>query len=227
MAIDEPDPLPAYPFDFPHVPEAPMPVSSLKRFAGALLLPLLVAGCAAAPASIPVNETFYANIAKGGALDPQAAASLISDYRRGKGLSAVTIDPALMAVAEKQARAMAAADDLSHSVGGRSFNTRLKAAGFDGLKAVENVGAGYQTLAEAFSGWRDSPPHNRNMLLSGATKLGIAAVRSPRSKYAVYWAMVLGVPDPKAAAAQAAAVTAAAPAPGGTTVTIGGAQLPQ
>jgi len=222
-----------------------MSAFSLKRLAAALALPLVLAGCASEPGSIPVNETFYANIAKGGSLDPQAAASLLSDYRQARGLPAVTIDPTLMAVAEKQARAMAAADKLSHDIGGRSLTMRLKAAGFSGLKAAENVGAGYHTLAEAFSGWRDSPSHNKNMLMPGATRLGIAAVRAPRSKYSVYWAMVLGVPDPKVeaarqgAAAPASAATttastattattaAAPPADGSTQVFINGAPIPQ
>src|SRR5258708_9842670 len=31
----------------------------------------------------------------------------------------------------------------------------LATSGFDARIAVENVGAGYHTLAEAFSGWRD------------------------------------------------------------------------
>lgn len=203
----------------------------LKRLAGLLLVPLMLAACAAGPTTAPVDETFYANIAKGGALDPQAAAALISDYRRGRGLPAVTIDPVLMNVAERQAKSMAAADQLSHNIGGRGLTTRLKAAGFSGLKAAENVGAGYHTLAEAFSGWRDSPSHNKNMLLPGATRLGIAAVRSPRSKYSVYWAMVIAVPDPKLeAAAEAAAnpagASASAPAAGGTQVLLNGAPLP-
>ncbi len=202
----------------------------LKRLAGLLLVPLLLTACAAGPTTVPVDETFYANIAKGGALDPQAAASLISDYRRGRGLPAVTIDPVLMAVAERQAKAMAAADQLSHNIGGRGLTTRLKAAGFSGLRAAENVGAGYHTLAEAFSGWRDSPSHNKNMLLPGATRLGIAAVRAPRSKYGVYWAMVIAVPDPKAEAAEAAPATGpasgtAAPAPGSTQVLLNGAPI--
>lgn len=208
-----------------------MPAFSPTRFAAALLLPLLIAGCAAAPATtVPVNDTFYANIAKGGALDPQAAASLLSDYRQARGLPAVTIDPTLMAVAERQAKSMAAADQLSHNIGGRSLLVRLKAAGFSGLKAAENVGAGYHTLAEAFSGWRDSPSHNKNMLMPGVTRLGIAAVRAPRSKYSVYWAMVLGVPDPKVEAAQQGATPAAAPpapAPGSTQLLFNGVQMPQ
>ena len=51
------------------------------------------------------------------------------------------------------------------------------------------------TLAEAFSGWRDSPPHRANMLRSGVTKMGIAAVYSPGTKYKVFWALILAAPD--------------------------------
>jgi len=57
--------------------------------------------------------------------------------------------------------------------------------------AVENVSAGYHTLAEAFSGWRDSPPHKANMLKNGVTKLGIAATYAPNTKYKVFWTLIL------------------------------------
>jgi len=67
--------------------------------------------------------------------------------------------------------------------------------GFNAQRAAENIGAGYHTLAEAFSGWRDSPSHNKNMLLTGATKMGIAAAYAPNSKYKVFWALVLAEPD--------------------------------
>ena len=63
--------------------------------------------------------------------------------------------------------------------------------------AAENISAGYHTLAEAFSGWRDSPPHRANMLLSGASRMGIAAVYAPNSKYKVFWALILAAPDDK------------------------------
>ena len=66
---------------------------------------------------------------------------------------------------------------------------------FDAAVAVENISAGYHTLAEAFSGWRDSPPHRANMLKSGATKMGIAATYAPGSKYKVFWTMILAAPD--------------------------------
>ena len=68
---------------------------------------------------------------------------------------------------------------------------RLEAGGYPATQAVENISAGYHTLAEAFSGWRDSPPHRSNMLKSGVTKMGIAAVYAPNTKYKVFWTLIL------------------------------------
>jgi uncharacterized protein YkwD len=145
------------------------------------------------PASEP---TFYRGLARPGAqLDAGAAQSMISGYRRNNGLSAVVLDPALMKIANEQARAMAARNQIEHTVAGRSFIDRIKSSGFDAKFAVENVGAGYHTLAEAFSGWRDSPSHRANMLRSGATHIGIAAVYAPNSKYKVFWCLVLAAAD--------------------------------
>jgi uncharacterized protein YkwD len=106
----------------------------------------------------------------------------------------VSVDPALMKLAEEQARAMAVRDKLDHSVT-RNFTDRLRASGYPARNAAENISAGYHTLAEAFSGWRDSKPHRENMLLGGATRIGIAAVRAPKSKYKVYWALIIAQPD--------------------------------
>jgi len=74
----------------------------------------------------------------------------------------------------------------------RDFGSRI--AIYRSKTAAENIGAGYHTLAEAFSGWRDSPPHRRNMLLQGATRIGIAAAYAPNSKYRVFWALILAEP---------------------------------
>jgi uncharacterized protein YkwD len=140
------------------------------------------------------EPTFYRSLAAGGELDLAAAASLISGYRRNNGLPAVRIDPALTRLAEEQSRAMASRNRLDHDVV-RAFDARLRASGYDARAAAENISAGYHTLAEAFSGWRDSAPHRKNMLLSGATRMGIAAVRAPNSKYKVFWTLILAAPD--------------------------------
>jgi uncharacterized protein YkwD len=137
----------------------------------------------------------YRDMAAGGAeLDAPTAASMLSGYRANNGLGSVTIDPDLMRLADAQARAMAAHDKLDHNVI-RAFPERLKAGGYGASVAAENIGAGYHTLAEAFSGWRDSPPHRANMLLAGATRIGIAAAYAPKSKYRVFWALILAAPD--------------------------------
>jgi uncharacterized protein YkwD len=168
------------------------PMTFARLLLAALALSML-AGCATyEPKGVP---SFYRDLARPGAeLDAQAAASMISGYRANNGLPAVSLDPTLMRLAEAQAQVMAKRDKLDHNAG-KPFVTRLKASGYDAKRAAENIGAGYHTLAEAFSGWRQSAPHNANMLLSGATRMGIAAVYTWASKYKVYWSLILAEPD--------------------------------
>ncbi|MEA2983729.1 MAG: hypothetical protein QOF09_5552 [Alphaproteobacteria bacterium] len=141
------------------------------------------------------QPSFYQSLATSDAkVDAKAAASMISGYRRNNGLGLVALDDKLMRAAEEQARAMASKNRFEHDAAG-PFAQRIKRSGYDAKVAVENIGAGYHTLAEAFSGWRDSPPHRANMLHSGVTKMGIAAVYSPNTKYKVFWALILAAPD--------------------------------
>ena len=146
-------------------------------------------GCAGnAP---PEQPSFYQDLARSDvSVDAEAAASMISGYRRNNGLSTVTVDLELMRMASEQANAMAAHDKMEHDVGA-PFRDRIRNSPFRNAVAVENISAGYHTLAEAFSGWRDSPPHRANMLNASITRIGIAAVYAPRSKYKVFWALIL------------------------------------
>lgn len=166
------------------------------RIFAALLGLLALAGCGAMDKP-PSNEqpAFYLDMAHGGArLDSAVAASMISGYRANNGLGPVTVDPELMKIAETQSTVMAKRNKMDHDVAG-TLPKRLAAAGYPATLAVENIGAGYHTLAEAFSGWRDSPPHRANMLKNGVTKLGIAASYAPDTKYKVFWTLVLASTD--------------------------------
>ena len=137
----------------------------------------------------------YADMATPGAqLDAVAAATMISQYRQNNGLGTVAIDPDLMKLAEAQARTMASQNKLDHDAKA-PLAKRLNVSGYPATAAVENVSAGYHTLAEAFSGWRDSPPHRANMLKGGVTKLGIAASYAPNTKYKVFWTLILASTD--------------------------------
>jgi uncharacterized protein YkwD len=167
------------------------------KSARALAALLIAAGLAACAADVKpsAQPTFYRDLASADVtLDADAAASMISGYRANNNLEAVSLDPELMRIADAQARAMVARDKLDRNAGG-NFTAELRRSGYAAKQAAENISAGYHTLAEAFSGWRDSPPHRANMLLKGATKIGIAAVYSPNSKYKVFWALILAAPD--------------------------------
>ncbi|HYA72310.1 MAG TPA: CAP domain-containing protein [Roseiarcus sp.] len=121
-------------------------------------------------------------------VDAAAAAAMLNAYRASRGLGPVRLDPALNAMAQRQADAMVAANALSHDVGG-SFASRLASAGVDATEAGENVGGGYYSTEEALAGWRGSPEHDANLLIARATRFGIAVAKDARTQYRVYWAM--------------------------------------
>jgi hypothetical protein len=177
-----------------HATTAPNRGIGMTRAIIAIIGLLALAGCAG-EAPLPEQPTMYLNMADAGArLDPVAAASMISLYRQNNGLGGVSVDPELMKLAEAQSQAMASHNKLDHDVKA-PLAKRLNAAGYPANLAVENVSAGYHTLAEAFSGWRDSPPHRENMLKNGVTKLGIAASYAPNTKYKVFWTLILASTD--------------------------------
>ncbi len=162
---------------------------SVRRLALAAAPLILLAGCAEPPPSAPTG-LYQSMMAPGAVLDAEAARKMISLYRSNHGLELLAIDPGLMAEARRQAEAMASADKLSHEVRG-SLTERLEHEGYAKQAAVENVSAGYDTVSEVFSGWRQSPPHNANMLAPAMRRMGMAAVYNPHTRYKIFWALVL------------------------------------
>jgi uncharacterized protein YkwD len=162
----------------------------MRAAAATMLATLLLGGCAADSISTGQPTMYVDMAAPGSRLDSQAAAVMITQYRQNNGLGGVVIDPELMRLAESQSQVMASRNKLDHDVRA-PLPRRLSEAGYPATLAVENVSAGYHTLAEAFSGWRDSPPHRDNMLKNGVTKMGIAASYAPNTKYKVFWTLVL------------------------------------
>ncbi|MGE3644686.1 MAG: CAP domain-containing protein [Beijerinckiaceae bacterium] len=158
----------------------------------AALAGLAMAGCTESEAPRPrAAPDLYASLATPGArVDPAAARDMISIYRHNKGLPLLRLDPALQRIAERQARAMAANGGAGGDV--RSGLKRmLSSERVTYRTAVQNVSSGYHTLPEAFSGWRQSTPHNANMLNPRVRRMGIATAFVPGTKYKVHWALVL------------------------------------
>jgi uncharacterized protein YkwD len=154
------------------------------------LVVMLAGGCVGPSVDTAPAPSFYQRLDQGGSLDPAAAQGMINAWRGKNGLDPVTLDPALSAEAEARAGAVAKTD---RSTWGETPDPG-KAGGAAGGFREERVSAGYRTLAEAFSGLRDSPKHNAAMLAPQARRFGIAAVDAPGSKYGVYWALVVAGP---------------------------------
>ncbi|AMJ62078.1 CAP domain-containing protein [Bosea sp. PAMC 26642] len=152
--------------------------------AGALAV-LNLAGCTE-PARTG-QPAFYRDLGSASArVDEEAARATISAYRLNQGLAALKLDPGLSQAAESEAAAMAAADKPGSA---EAVKKRLEREGQRGAEV--NLSAGYRRMAEAFSGWRDSPQHDRVMKTPGATRMGIATAYAPGSKYQVYWALIV------------------------------------
>jgi hypothetical protein len=124
----------------------------------------------------------------------ESPAEQISHFRIKHGEPRVVRDATLDRIALEQARAMAAKDDLSHSVLG-SFNRRVAPAGAG--RAAENIAYGYDSFEKTLGQWIDSREHRKNLLLPKASRVGIASAKDPSGKR-TYWAMVIaGDYEPK------------------------------
>ena len=191
-------------------------MTTISTRAAGLLALLALAGCSTAPTAPPPSSggssLYQSQTAPGATLDRQAAADMISELRRGKGLGPVALDPTLNRMAEEQAQAMARSDKLSHATAAAgTFKQRIARAGYRNGGMWENIGGGHDTLADAFTGWRSSPPHLKNMLQPAAQRIGIAAARAPGSRFEVFWSLVIADPhDPRQVAE---AQSASSPAP--------------
>ena len=161
---------------------------------GVLLGAAALAGCA--DNNPPEGQpSFYRSLTSpGAALDVNAAQSMISGYRSNNGLGPVTVDPELMRLASEQAHAMAARDKLDHAVA-RPFQDRIEIP-------VSTPAWRSKTFPPATIRW--PRPSRAGAILrrtaptcstAGVTRMGIAAVYAPQSKFKIYWALILAVPD--------------------------------
>ena len=151
--------------------------------AGIPVLALLGSCNTEAPTTSALPSIYLPLASNSAHIDVEAARDMISAYRRNRGAPPLAVDLELQRLAE--AAAMALADRPSRA---QTVKAAVQRLGYADVNA--NLSAGYHTLAEAFSGWRESAPHDATMLAPQATKMGIATAYAPGSKYKVYWALL-------------------------------------
>jgi uncharacterized protein YkwD len=134
-------------------------------------------------------------------------AELISNFRLQHGEGRVTTDLALNRIAHQQAAAMAEKDVLDHGVLG-PFSSRVASSGSG--RAAENIAYGHDSFAKTLDQWIESSGHRRNLLMHGASRVGVASARSSKTGR-TYWAMVIagGYEQPKQAGAKETTVARA------------------
>lgn len=126
-------------------------------------------------------------------LNAEMARDLINAYRKEKGLKPLKLNPELTEAAKNHSRDLAKWDRISHygSDGSNPWD-RVKRTGYKARLAAENVGTGQIDFNEVIKGWKESPGHNKNLLLSDAEHMGIALVQDPKSEFKSFWTLVLG-----------------------------------
>lgn len=128
-------------------------------------------------------------------LDADSARDLINAYRKQHGLKPLKLNAELSNAAKNHSRDLAKWDRISHfgSDGSNPWD-RVKRTGYNAKVAAENVGTGQATIDEVMKGWKDSPGHNKNLLLADAEHMGIALVQDPKTEFKTFWTLVLGSP---------------------------------
>jgi uncharacterized protein YkwD len=119
----------------------------------------------------------------------------LTNMERGKvGLHPLTLNPKLVAAAQKHSQSMAMRDFFDH----RQMVERVKAEGYQYSKVGENITAGNPTPEGAMQSWMNSPGHRKNILNREYRELGVGYCflkNDPGSvNYKHYWTQVFGTP---------------------------------
>ncbi|HEY2833204.1 MAG TPA: CAP domain-containing protein [Sporichthyaceae bacterium] len=114
--------------------------------------------------------------------------ALTNQDRLNNGCAALTPNPALMRAALGHAQDMAQRDYFSHtSLDGRTYDQRIRQAGFDGDDIGENIASGFPDARGVQDAWMDHAGHRRNILDCNFKWVGMAYVPNGQ-----YWVVDFG-----------------------------------
>jgi cysteine-rich secretory family protein len=116
--------------------------------------------------------------------DEQQFVAKINELRASKGLSQLTVDPNLTAIARNWAQSMAAAGDISHNPSLKDLVTS------NWSRLGENVGVG-GNVSQLFDAFVASPHHYANLIDPLWTKVGVGVVMSGTTMYTSHEFMTL------------------------------------
>ena len=129
-------------------------------------------------------------------LDPNEALGLVNEYRSSKGPACPFLGKPCHGGGgnSRQRHGQPRPACLTLGPNGADLQKRLTMSGYRFKVAAENVSVGQRSFAQIVEGWKQSPPHSRNMLLAEAKHMGIAYEYKPDTKYKTYWTLVVAAP---------------------------------
>ncbi len=102
-----------------------------------------------------------------------------NSQRANNGRNALTLNSQLSSAAQSKANDMVARDYWSHSTpDGQEPWVFIDTAGYQYLKAGENLAYGFLNSSDTITGWMNSPSHKANMLDSEFTEVGFGFANS-------------------------------------------------
>ncbi len=127
--------------------------------------------------------------------------TLINDYRAANGIGPLRADQRLGAAAQHHSDYMARTHILSHydidvpdldGDGDHDWLDNIVYHGYTAFGRGENIAWGYTSPQAVFNAWKASPDHNRNMLQSGYTAIGVGLVIDPNEPNGWFWTTTFG-----------------------------------
>ena len=100
--------------------------------------------------------------------------ALVNQERASAGQPPYTWNAELGVAAQDHAEDMVDQDYFSHtSLDGRTFDQRIREAGYDGGPRGENIAAGQRDAEAVMRSWMDSPGHRNNILSASSNEIGV------------------------------------------------------
>jgi uncharacterized protein YkwD len=105
--------------------------------------------------------------------EQQKVVNLVNAERGKVGCRPVNVDQRLVMAAQLHSDDMSANNYFSHtSLDGRTFDQRIKAAGYPN-PAAENIAKGQRSAEQVMSAWMNSSGHRANILNCGLATIGV------------------------------------------------------
>jgi uncharacterized protein YkwD len=125
--------------------------------------------------------------------DENALVDATNAERKKAGLPELKPNEQLMAAARNHAVNMAKQDKLDHTLDEKTFDMRIKDAGYSFRFSGENIAFNPQTPKEAIETWMKSEFHKANILSQDFQDIGVAMAKNAKGER--YWVQVFGAKD--------------------------------